>query len=186
MPIYQCISPEGLIDESARAEIAEEITHIHCAATGVPPSFVNVMFTDVPDGRYFVAGKRSTHSVLNGAIRTGRDLATRQRILRELSQMWTRLTGQTEGELLISLWENAAENVMEAGLIFPGLGQERQWFEDNRARLTELGILLQELVWIPVLTSAMYRQSGGRSRSSASSRRTSSRRPRPPADSAGR
>ena len=37
--------------------------------------------------------------------------------------MWTRLTGQREGELLISLWENPAENVMEAGLIFPGLGQ---------------------------------------------------------------
>jgi hypothetical protein len=53
----------------------------------------------------------------------------------------TRLTGQTEGELLISLWENPAENVMEAGLIFPGLGQEQQWFEENRDRLAELGIL---------------------------------------------
>ena len=49
--------------------------------------------------------------------------------------------GQPEGELLISLWENPAENVMEAGLIFPGLGREQQWFEENRARLTELGIL---------------------------------------------
>ena len=141
MPIYQCISPEGLIDESVRGKLAEEITRIHCDATGVPPSFVTVMFLDVPSGSYFVAGKPSAHSVLNGAIRVGRDLETRQRILRELSQMWTRLTGQTEGELLISLWENPAENVMEAGLIFPGLGQEEQWFEENRDRLTELGIL---------------------------------------------
>ena len=140
MPIYQCICPEGLLSESARGKLAEEITHIHCDATGVPPAFVNVMFLDVPDGRYFVAGKPSGHSVLNAAIRVGRDLQTRQRILRELSQMWTRLTGQAEGELLISLWENPAENVMEAGLIFPGLGQEQQWFEENRARLTELGI----------------------------------------------
>jgi len=30
---------------------------------------------------------------------------------------------------------------MEAGLIFPGLGQEQRWFEENRDRLTELGIL---------------------------------------------
>jgi phenylpyruvate tautomerase PptA (4-oxalocrotonate tautomerase family) len=141
MPLYQCVSPEGLLDDAARAQLAGEITRIHCAATGVPPSFVNVMFTDVPDGRYFVAGQPSGHSLLNGAIRTGRDLATRQRLLRELSQMWTRLTGQTEGELLISLWENPAENVMEAGLIFPGLGQEEQWFEQNRARLIELGML---------------------------------------------
>jgi phenylpyruvate tautomerase PptA (4-oxalocrotonate tautomerase family) len=141
MPIYQCVCPEGLLDESTREAIAEEITRIHCDATGVPPSFVNVMFTDMPPGTYFVAGKPSGHTVLSGAIRVGRDIATRQRILRELSQMWTRLTGQTEGELLISLWESPPENVMEAGLIFPGLGQEEQWFAENRGRLTELGIL---------------------------------------------
>jgi phenylpyruvate tautomerase PptA (4-oxalocrotonate tautomerase family) len=141
MPLYQCISPEGLLGESTRRDLAEEITRIHCDATGVPPSFVNVVFLDMPDGMYFVAGKPAAHSVLNVAIRVGRDLATRQRILRELSQMWTRLTGQAEGELLISLWENPPENVMEAGLIFPGIGQEQQWFEQNRARLTELGML---------------------------------------------
>ena len=26
MPIYQCISPEGLLDESTRGKLAEEIT----------------------------------------------------------------------------------------------------------------------------------------------------------------
>jgi hypothetical protein len=31
------------------------------------------MFLDVPEGRYFVAGKPSGHSVLNGAIRLGRE-----------------------------------------------------------------------------------------------------------------
>src|SRR5260370_5347548 len=119
VPIYQCISPEGLLDESTRAKLAEEITRIHCDATGVPPSFVNAIFIDVQDGKYFVAGKPSTHSVVNGAIRVGHDVATRQTILRNLSQMWTRLTGQPEEELLISLWENQAENAMEAGSIFP-------------------------------------------------------------------
>ena len=44
MPIYQCISPEGLLDESQRKNIAEEITRIHCDATGAPRSFVNVLF----------------------------------------------------------------------------------------------------------------------------------------------
>jgi phenylpyruvate tautomerase PptA (4-oxalocrotonate tautomerase family) len=126
MPIYQCFSPEGLLDESGREKVAGEITRIHCDATGIPPSFVNVMFFDLPNGRYFVAGKTSAHSVVNGAIRFGRDLETRQRILRDLSRMWNRVTGQPEEELLISLWENPAENVMEAGSIFPALGQEQQ------------------------------------------------------------
>jgi phenylpyruvate tautomerase PptA (4-oxalocrotonate tautomerase family) len=141
MPLYQCLSPEGLLDESTRENLAEEITRIHCDATGVPPSFVNIIFLDMPNGRYFVAGKPSPLSVLNCAIRVGRDLAIRQRILRDLSQMWTRLTGQPEGELLISLWENPPGNVMEAGLIFPEIGQEQQWFVQNRDRLTELGLL---------------------------------------------
>ena len=72
MPIYQCISPEGLLDDAGRARVAEEITRIHCDATGVPPSFVNVMFLDVPSGKYFVAGKPAAHSVVSGAIRVGR------------------------------------------------------------------------------------------------------------------
>lgn len=124
MPIYQCSSPEGLLDESVRGKLAEEITRIHCDATGVPPSFVNVIFTDVPDGHYFVAGKPAAHSFLSAAIRAGHDVTVRQSILRNLSQMWTRLTGQPEEEILISLWENKAENAMEGGSIFPAVGEE--------------------------------------------------------------
>jgi len=71
-----------------------------------------------------VAGKPSAHSVVNAAIRAGHNVATRQTILRNLSQTWTRLTGQPEEELLISLWENPAENAMEAGSIFPAVGEE--------------------------------------------------------------
>ena len=124
MPIYQCSSPEGLLDASVRGKLAEEITRIHCGATGVPPSYVNVIFTDVPDGKYFVAGKPAAHSFLNAAIRAGHPVATRQTILANLSQMWTRITGQPEEELLISLWENKAENAMEGGSIFPAVGEE--------------------------------------------------------------
>ena len=57
MPIYQCISPEGLLDESQRKNIARAITRIHCDATGAPRSFVNVLFQDMPNGRVFT-GRR--------------------------------------------------------------------------------------------------------------------------------
>jgi phenylpyruvate tautomerase PptA (4-oxalocrotonate tautomerase family) len=124
MPVYQCFSPEGLLDDAIRSSLAQEITRIHCDATGIPRSYVNVVFFDIPDGRYFVAGKPAANSVVYGAIRLGRDVGTRQRILRELSQLWSRLTGQPETELLISLWENPAENAMEGGTIFPPIGQE--------------------------------------------------------------
>ena len=125
MPIYQCFSPEGLLSDASRGQVAEEITRIHCRTMGVPPSYVNVMFTDVPAGKYYVAGQPAANSVLSAAIRAGHDVATRQRMLQDLSRMWTRLTGQPERELLLTLWENPAENAMEAGSIFPPVAPEQ-------------------------------------------------------------
>ena len=139
MPLYQCISPEGLLDGSVRENIAGEITRIHCNATGAPPSFVNVLFLEMPSGKFFIEGRPSNHSVVLGTVRQGRDVATHQAMLGDLSQMWAHLTGQSEGELLIMLSDVPSENMMEAGLILPRSGDEEQWFRENRTRLTALG-----------------------------------------------
>ena len=139
MPIYQCHSPQGLLTKSAKAEIAQEVTSIHCNATGAPPTFVNVLFLALPDGECFVAGKPATRSYIFGIIRHGRDLETRQGMLRDLSRMWIRVTGQSEVDLMVGLTETDPATVMEAGLILPEPGQESQWFDQNRDRLTELG-----------------------------------------------
>lgn len=140
MPVYQCYSPKGLLTQSAKAEIADEITTIHTNATGAPELYVNVLFHEIAEGDCFVARKPAGHSYLFGAIRHGRDLETRQGMLRDLSQMWTRVTGQSEAELLVVLNESDPANAMEAGLILPEPGHEREWFDENRARLTELGV----------------------------------------------
>ena len=139
MPIYKCYSRKGLLTESARQLIAKEVTTIHCEATGAPPVFVNVMFLEIPAGGSFVAGQPSTRSVIEGYIRAGRYLETRQGMLRTLSEMWTRLTGQSDADLVIGLADIPSENVMEAGLILPQPGHEQQWFDENRATLTESG-----------------------------------------------
>jgi phenylpyruvate tautomerase PptA (4-oxalocrotonate tautomerase family) len=139
MPLYQCVSPAGLLDDDVRAGIAEEITRLHAEATGAPAAFVNVLFLQRESGMYFTAGKPSRNSLIVGEIRQGRDLSVRQALLSSLSQMWTSLTGQRSAQLIIALKETPSENVMEAGLIFPAPGQEAQWAHDNRARLAELG-----------------------------------------------
>ena len=140
MPVYQCYSPKGLLTKSAKAKIADEITTIHTNATGAPELYVNVLFYEIPEGDCFVARKPSTHSYLFGAIRHGRELETRQAMLREFSRMWTRVTGQSEAEFLVALSESDPANVMEAGLILPEPGHEQEWFDENRARLAELGV----------------------------------------------
>ena len=141
MPIYQCYSPQRLLTKSVKGRIAGEITRIHCETTGERPSFVNVLFLDLPEGTSFAAGRPSTRSFVMGEIRYGHDVQTRHALLRDLSQMWTRLTGQSEAELIVGLKETPAENATQAGVIFAEPGHEQRWLDENRARLTEFGLL---------------------------------------------
>jgi phenylpyruvate tautomerase PptA (4-oxalocrotonate tautomerase family) len=140
MPIYHCHIPDRLLTNSAKAELAGEITRIHCEVTGERPPFVNVVFLDIPEGTSFKAGKPSNRSFVFGEIRDGRDVQTRHTLLRDLSQMWTCLTGQSEADLIVALRETPAENAMQAGLIFAGPGGEQQWLDENRPKLAEFGL----------------------------------------------
>jgi phenylpyruvate tautomerase PptA (4-oxalocrotonate tautomerase family) len=140
MPVYQCYSPKGLLTASAKAKIAEEMTDMYCNVTGAPPSWVKVLFHDLPEGECFSAGKLATQSLILGINRYGRDLETRQAMLRTLSQIWTRNSGQPEADLWISVTEIDPTNVMDAGLFIPAPGREREWLEENREKLAELGV----------------------------------------------
>ena len=95
MPVYQCYSPKGLVTESAKAKIAEEMTSMYCNATGALASWVKVLFHELPEGECFTGGKPATQSLILGINRHGRDLETRSAMLRQLSQIWTRATGQS-------------------------------------------------------------------------------------------
>ena len=141
MPIYHCHTPQRLLTDSAKAKLAGEITRIHGEVTGECPSFVNVLFLDIPEGTSFKAGKPSTRSFVFGEIRYGYDVQTRHTLLRRLSQTWTRLTSQSEAELIVGVKETPAENATQAGLIFAEPAQEQQWFDENRAKLAEFGLL---------------------------------------------
>jgi len=143
MPVYQCYSPKGLLSKSAKAKLAEEMTSMYCNITGAPApeSWVKVLFHEIPEGECFAAGKRATQSLILALNRHGRDLETRRAMLRRLSEMWTRITGQSEAELWISLTETDHTNIMEAGSLIPEPGHEHEWFEENRARRADLGIM---------------------------------------------
>ena len=134
MPVYQCYSPKGLVTESAKAKIAEEMTSMYCNATGALASWVKVLFHELPEGECFTGGKPATQSLILGINRHGRDLETRSAMLRQLSQIWTRATGQSEADLWISVTE------VDHTMFIPEPGHEHEWFEENRARLAESGI----------------------------------------------
>src|ERR1700739_4522793 len=108
MPIYQCCTPKRLLTKSVKGKIVGEITRIHGEVTGERPSFVNVLFLDIPEGSSFKAGKPSTRSFVLGEIRCGYDLKTRHTLRRSVWQMWTRLTSQSEAETIVALRESPA------------------------------------------------------------------------------
>jgi hypothetical protein len=85
-----------------------------------------VLFQELADGDCFVAGEPGTRSYIFGNVRHGRDVETRQGMLRDLSQMWIRITGQSEVDLMVSFTEADPANAMEAGLILPEPGSEQQ------------------------------------------------------------
>jgi len=142
MPVYQCYSPKGLLTKSAKARIAEEMTSMYCSITGGLPSWVKVLFHEMPEVECFAGGKPATQtqSLILAINRDGRDLEMRRTMLRLLSQIWTRNSGQPAADLWISVTEVDPTNVMEAGLFIPEPGHEGEWLEENRDRLAELGI----------------------------------------------
>jgi phenylpyruvate tautomerase PptA (4-oxalocrotonate tautomerase family) len=140
MPLYQVISHKDLLTDDLRRRIAGEITKIHTTHTGAPAVFVNVLFQDPPAGSLFTAGEPSRTTIIVGNIRAGRELAVRQAMLRDLAEMWTAQTGQSSGELLMSIQEVEPSASMEAGLIMPAPGEEDAWFAEHQDRLRELGL----------------------------------------------
>jgi len=140
MPLYQVIANKNLLTDDLRRRIAGEITRIHTTNTGAPAVFVNVLFQDPPAGHLFTAGEPSRTTIIVGNIRAGRDVAVRQALLRDLAEMWTAETGQSDGELLMSIQEVDPRVSMEAGLIMPAPGEEEAWFAEHADRLSQLGL----------------------------------------------
>jgi hypothetical protein len=61
-------------------------------------------------------------------------------MMREFKDMWVRITGQSEVDLLVGLVEVDPTMALEAGLFMPEPGHEAQWFEQHRATLEKLGV----------------------------------------------
>jgi phenylpyruvate tautomerase PptA (4-oxalocrotonate tautomerase family) len=136
MPVYQCFVPPGVMSESLRPQIAEEITRLHIEATGAPRAFVHVNFLDLPAGAHFSAGTLDPHiTFIHGLIRAGRPLEVRQKLAKKISAAWSRLTGQPEKQLVLNLTDIDPSTVMEYGLILPRPGAEAEWFKTNREAL---------------------------------------------------
>jgi phenylpyruvate tautomerase PptA (4-oxalocrotonate tautomerase family) len=131
MPLYACFIQEGALSREQKAEIAREITRIHCDLTGAPPSFVHVRFHTMAPGDGYTGGKSAKSAVVDASIRAGRPQEVKTQLLQELSAMYQRVSGIPEWDLVVALREVPAHDVMEAGHILPEPSEEAAWLEKH-------------------------------------------------------
>lgn len=136
MPIYQCSAQAGMLTDSMKAEIATAITDAHVEMTGAPRGFVHVFFFELPPGSSYNADEVDpTISMIQGAIRAGRPLDVKQKLIKRISASWSAITGQPEKQVFAGLTEMDSDVTMEYGLILPHPGGEAEWFTTNKDAL---------------------------------------------------
>lgn len=146
MPAYTVTVPHGRLSSQQKQLMASGITRVHCAITGAPAYFVQVIFNEVAEGNYYRGGRAlqgSDNVYLHGRIRAGRDAATKERLLVELMQIVS-AAAQLEAHCVqVYLVEVPARQIIEFGQILPLPGEEAAWWDsipaDIRARIEAQG-----------------------------------------------
>jgi 4-oxalocrotonate tautomerase family enzyme len=128
MPQYRCLIQQSRFSKETKAELAREITRVHCELTAAPAHFVHVFFSEFAPGDWFTAAKPSGFSIVNAFIRAGRSDDQKRQLLENISRGWSRITGQSEREVVVRVTDIRSEHWMEAGELMPQPGGERQWF----------------------------------------------------------
>ena len=122
MPLYTAISQEGFLSDKTKAEIAQEITRIHCTIMKVPKQFVRVIFLSYPQAAGFTAGEEAATACLNCVFRSGHTAEEKAELLQQLWSMFQELTRVATDQLALSLQEIPPQNAMELGQIMKPVG----------------------------------------------------------------
>ena len=124
MPFYQFTIPAGGPSSRHKAEIAAAFTRVHTEITGAPAGYVNCSFVEVPPGSIFVAGEPVEAGRMVGIIRRGRSEEVKRRLLTELAEAWTSVTGESIDEIALFIDEIPGYQVMEGGAILPEASED--------------------------------------------------------------
>ena len=130
MPLYICNSRAGTIPEPARAEIAADITRIHCEVTGAPPQFVHAFFLEDAASPPLDGGRRA---IVAGSIRGGRNAGQKQAIIDGIRASIVTHTGIPLDETAVVTTDVPASWAMEGGEVMPEPGEEAAWLAAHAA-----------------------------------------------------
>jgi phenylpyruvate tautomerase PptA (4-oxalocrotonate tautomerase family) len=127
MPIYTCTIAEGTLTAESKAALAAEITRIHAAVNGVPPTYVNVIFAEMPVGDVFVGGQPGRPLIISGWARRGHPQEAVTRLATEVASAAARIAGMDERHVMVVIEDSPAQSAGEGGRVLPEPGHEAEW-----------------------------------------------------------
>ncbi|MFJ8504903.1 tautomerase family protein [Streptomyces avermitilis] len=133
MPIYTCTTAQGALRAGAKGELAAEITRIHAEINHVPPAYVNVVFSELPQDSVYVGGEPGAPLLIGGWARRGHPQEETTRLALGLSAAASRTTGIPEHRILLVTQDSPARSAVEAGQVLPEPGQETEWLRQLEA-----------------------------------------------------
>ena len=119
MPLYTIITEAGILDATGKEALAADITDLHVKTSGVPPSWVHVVFQEFPTGNGFSGGSPAAMVALTLAIRTGRSPAYKQALLAALWRLLQTATAAPDDQIVIGIQEVPPSQAMEMGSAMP-------------------------------------------------------------------
>lgn len=133
MPIYTCTTAQGTLRAGAKGELAAEITRIHAEINHVPPAYVNVVSSELPQDSVHVGGEPGTPLLIGGWARRGHPQEETTRLALELSAAASRITGIPERGILVVIQDSPARSAVEGGQVLSDSGQEKEWLSRHEA-----------------------------------------------------
>ena len=129
MPTYVVTTAAGRLSKQQKSDIAASITKIHCTVTGAPAYFAQVLFNDVPEGNYFIAGKLLAEDILfiHGQIRAGRELETKQKMIFQILEATAKISQMDQSNVQVYLVDLPGKQIAEWGRILPNPDEEAEW-----------------------------------------------------------
>lgn len=125
MPLYMISSRDELAAE-LKAEIAMMITDVHCAHTGAPRTFVQVVFSEN------LPLQEGIDLHILASVRAGRTQALNDTVEQDIVQRMESISSIPMLNIGYQLFEVPASWVMEGGVILPEPGEEAEWLAQHQ------------------------------------------------------
>jgi len=131
MPVYTCTAAASTLSADAKAELAAEVTRIHSEVNHVPSTYINVVFNELPAEDIYTDGRPAKPLIVTGWVRSGHPDDETSRLVAEIADAATRVTGIPAQRVLVLIWNSPARFAIEGGRVLPEPGEEQAWLAET-------------------------------------------------------